>query len=161
MLVPEMIRTRDSAHQQNGQHMIRPQCRKAYQESEARTHPYIKQLSFQTSKQHRRWRCAIRILRDKYARERWAFWHKMNSTLLLFSSTSAWHDQNSETTNPKAARNHRKASSQKKILPHPPFSLSLKALGPWLYQKNLGGTEKYLHVLFAFFGNFPASNRGG
>ena len=47
-------------------------------------------------------------------------------------------------------RLRRKKNSSSPHFPHPPFSLSLKALGPWLYQKNLGGTEKYLHVLSHF-----------
>ena len=92
----------------------------------------------------------MRILRDKYARERWAFWHKMNSTLLLFSSTSAWHDQNSETTNPKAARNHRKASSQKKFF--------LILLSPSLMRrldrdstKKISGEPKNIFMSFSRF----------
>ena len=96
----------------------------------------------------------MRILRDKYARERCAFWHKMNSTLLLFSSTSAWHDQNSETTNPKAARNHRKASSQKKILPHPLFSLS-EALDRDSTKKISGEPKN----IFMSFSRFLATSR--
>ena len=101
----------------------------------------------------------MRILRDKYARERCAFWHKMNSTLLLFSSTSAWHDQNSETSNPKAARNHRKASSQKKILPpHTfliPFSLSL--IGAWIVTlpKKSRGNRKISSCPFRVFWQLP------
>ena len=101
----------------------------------------------------------MRILRDKYARERWAFWHKMNSTLLLFSSTSAWHDQNSETSNPKAARNHRKASSQKKILPpHTfliPFSLSDRRLDRDSTKKISGEPKN----IFMSFSRFLATSR--
>ena len=100
----------------------------------------------------------MRILRDKYARERWAFWHKMNSTLLLFSSTSAWHDQNSETSNPKAARNHRKASSQKKILPpHTfliPFSLSDRRLDRDSTKK-ISGEPKNIFMSFRVFWQLP------
>jgi hypothetical protein len=100
----------------------------------------------------------MRILRDKYARERCAFWHKMNSTLLLFSSTSAWHDQNSETTNPKAARNHRKASSQKKILPPHTFLI----LSPSLRRLDRDSTKKISGEpknIFMSFSRFLATSR--
>ena len=101
----------------------------------------------------------MRILRDKYARERWAFWHKMNSTLLLFSSTSAWHDQNSETTNPKAARNHRKASSQKKFFLTTLSSSSFLPLseGAWTVTlpKKSRGNRKISSCPFRVFWQLP------